>query len=97
MSQIIEADPESISSLKDDLVTAASAIDDDLQSLTSELDYLMTQWTGEAASAYLAAQTGWNSSMLSMHAILSEVTALLATISTRYATTESGIVRACGG
>jgi WXG100 family type VII secretion target len=96
MSQVIEADPESILSVKDEIVAASSLIDGELQDLTSELDYLMTQWTGEASSAYLSAQTDWNSSMLGMHAILNEITALLATISTRYATTESGVVRNCG-
>lgn len=96
MSPVIEADPESISTVSDEIAAASSAMDGELQSLTNELDYLMTQWTGEASSAYQTAQTDWNSSMLSMHAVLNEITGLLATISTRYATTESGIVRSCG-
>jgi early secretory antigenic target protein ESAT-6 len=96
MSPIIEVDPEAISTAKDDIVTAASGMDDELQDLTGELNYLMTQWSGEASSAYLAAQTDWNSSMLAIHAVLNEITALLATISSRYTTTESAVVRNCG-
>jgi hypothetical protein len=76
MSPIIEVDPEAISTAKDDIVTAASGMDDELQDL--------------------AAQTDWNSSMLAIHAVLNEITALLATISSRYTTTESAVVRNCG-
>lgn len=51
MSPVIEADPESISTVSDEIAAASSAMDGELQSLTNELDYLMTQWTGEASSA----------------------------------------------
>lgn len=93
-SEIIEVDPTSLRAMNDELIQAAGAIDTDIQNLTSELNYLMTQWSGEAAEAYLSAQSGWNSSMNEMHSVLAQITALVATIATRYETTESNIVSA---
>jgi len=96
MSDVFEADPSSIENLRDEIVAASSSIDFQLQGLTSELNYLMTQWTGEASAAYLSAQSEWNSSMASIQSILAEAGALLSGIAARYTTTESAVVRASG-
>jgi WXG100 family type VII secretion target len=96
MSEIIEADPESIRELSDELQSSLTAMTGTLDMLTGELNYLMNQWTGEAADAYLAAQSGWTEAMDSITDVLFKTTALLSTIATRYETTESAIVDLCG-
>jgi WXG100 family type VII secretion target len=96
MSDVFEADPSSIENLSDEISGASANISFQLQGLTSELNYLMTQWSGEASAAYLSAQTEWNSSMASMQSILAEAGALLSGIAARYKTTESAVVRASG-
>ena len=94
MSEILRADPAAIAEVSQELANAATQIDAQLQSLTSELTYLMGQWTGEASNAYLTAQQGWNASMSGMHSVVFEAGALLRGIATRYETTEAAVVRA---
>lgn len=94
MSHYFSADPRAISATSDELANAASAIDQQLQGLTSELNFLMGQWTGEAANAYLTAQQGWNESMTGLHSVVFEAGSLLEGIAVRYETTEAAVVRA---
>jgi uncharacterized protein YukE len=54
-----EVDPMGIESIVDALRTATEGIQDDLDLLKRGFELLLTQWTGEAADAYRAAQTGW--------------------------------------
>lgn len=93
MSELIDADPEAIRAAVDALSTASTDMDTELGDLTSELDFLMTLWTGEASEAYRTAQAGWLSSMNDIHSTLLTMTNLLSTIATRYEDTESNVIR----
>jgi WXG100 family type VII secretion target len=91
----IEADPDALQTLVDSLTASVSAIDLQLQGLDGELTWLMGSWSGDAAQAYLTAQTGWNGSLEELRSWLGAMAGVLSGISARYTETESTVIARC--
>lgn len=95
MADVIEADPESMRTVIDELATAADGIDGELAALDQTLNALMGAWSGDAANAYQTAQVDWNSSMGDMRTLLNSVISVLSSVTSRYEETESAVIRDC--
>jgi early secretory antigenic target protein ESAT-6 len=95
MSSRIEAEPENMRTVADELGTAAAGLQGELDTLGVTLDILAGSWSGAAADAYQEAQRGWGTSMAEIRSVLQTASSLLSSAASRYETTEQSVVMEC--
>ncbi|WP_159501860.1 WXG100 family type VII secretion target [Microbacterium sp. 18062] len=96
MADAIEADPDALTALADELTDALAGMDQELGDLSAALSLLSGQWSGDASDAYQRAQTDWLTSMDSLREWGAAAVALLHSVASRYTATESAVIARCG-
>ncbi|MBN9189248.1 WXG100 family type VII secretion target [Salana multivorans] len=66
-------DPASIATASGDISTGASGVRRILDDMDAQLAPLRETWTGEASSAYTAAQSKWNAAIADMNLLLQDI------------------------
>lgn len=92
----ITIEPGEVHTLATTLADSSRQIADSLDTLTAKSRTLMSQWSGEAANSFLAAEIDWNASMARINAILAEAARVASDTASHYEATDAAVGRMWG-